>query len=600
MLCDLDLFVLDNSLRESTVGQTHGHLLEDKLAIMDAVASVGVTHKIIGAFSGSRQVDDALATKLRARGDDMSTTYGFTEDSDTTKSGAMLFGPDHIPAGLRKMAELGVQNPIIEIDFDDTTIAWDGAFPVAKLVQLVEFELTYARDAMGCKGGAFINVRDFPFAMMHCSERLHEFVQAVAKFPDGIRPMGMMVEEPTGLFFANECGQWAQWMREVAMAGWQGAKLLTHVHKQWGFGDAAAMEMLANGCDGIWCSLAEEGAAMGHACSTVTIANLARIGNQHVTRKFKCQNLAKAAVTVTRATTGKGPDPRQIVYGPRAVETVFDFAGIGGSAHVTDIDGDGKITEADEFNLADFLGLAKAPVRITLLADAKLVIERLRECFGDDAQFNEALAARMLKQMQADVLAGIKEEYSSVAGLAKLSIDAGAQPTEAMIAAASKTKVPPKTEALLEEAHRCFQAAAGPEHPHSMQVRTFYEAFLQPYLGCFSCDTTQVMMNSICDVNDDGEIEWREWQFWLLWAVRQYDEELVNVDDLHHCVFRNALLPTTLHRANRPAADERKVLHPNTSEELQHAKLSDPFAARKYLVDNVRSSGPSKAALGSL
>ena len=499
----------------------------------------------------------------------------------------MAARPDHIPAGLRKMAELGVQNPIIEIDFDDTTIAWDGAFPVAKLVQLVEFELTYARDAMGCSGGAFINVRDFPFAMMHCPERLREFVQAVAKFPDGIRPMGMMVEEPTGLFFASECGKWAQWMREVAMAGWQGAKLLTHVHKQWGFGDAAAMEMLANGCDGIWCSLAEEGAAMGHACSTVTIANLARIGNRHVTRKFNCTNLAKAAVIVTRRTTGKGPDPRQVVYGPRAVETVFDFAGIGGSAHVVDVDGDGEITEADAFNLADFFGLAKAPVRITLLADPKLVIERLRECFGDDAQFNEALAARMLQRMQDDVLNGIKEEYSSKAGLAKLSIDAGAEPTEAMITAVRKTEVPPKTEELLEKAHRCFQAAAGPEHPDSMQERTFYEAFLQPYLGCFSCDTTQVMMNSILDVNHNGEIEWREWQFWLLWAVREYDEELLNVDDLHHCVFRNALLPTTLHRANRPAADEREVLHPHTGEELHRAKLSDPFAARKYLVDNV-------------
>ena len=36
-LKELDLFVLDNSIRETTVGQLRGHTLEDKWAIYDEV-----------------------------------------------------------------------------------------------------------------------------------------------------------------------------------------------------------------------------------------------------------------------------------------------------------------------------------------------------------------------------------------------------------------------------------------------------------------------------------------------------------------------------------------------------------------------------------
>ena len=66
-LAELDLFVLDNSLRESVVGQTFGHTLENKLAILDAVASVGIEYRILGAFAISRRVDDQLALILKVK-----------------------------------------------------------------------------------------------------------------------------------------------------------------------------------------------------------------------------------------------------------------------------------------------------------------------------------------------------------------------------------------------------------------------------------------------------------------------------------------------------------------------------------------------------
>ncbi|KAJ1459948.1 hypothetical protein M885DRAFT_510424 [Pelagophyceae sp. CCMP2097] len=558
-LRELDLLVLDNSLRESTVGQVIGHNLEDKLAILDAVESVGIEFKVIAAFSSGRRVDDVLAKELQARGGDMSNYFAFTEDSDSvTADGKMRWGEDCVPVAMRKMEEFGVPNPIIEIDLDDASVDWEGAFPVAELLRMTAFLLTHARDRLGCRGRALINIRDWPFVMMHHPHRLLEFVQGVAALPggasDGIRPMGLMIEEPTGLFFSTECARWTRWLRN-AMSGWSGARLLTHVHKQWGLADGVVLDMLAAGCDGIWCSLAEEGAAMGHACSAVTIANLARLGNKHVLERFHCTHLAEAARAVTRRTTGKGPDQRQIVYGPRAVEVVFDFAGIGGAAVAFDTDGDGKIDEVDTFNLSKFLGLPKPPVRITSLASAGLIVRHLRDTFGDNAQFTVELAGRMQEMMTQDLIDEHKqEEYSSPTGLAKLCASVGVKLTPSMIEACERAEgafgdegVSGLGARLLVEAQQSFHDAS--HGRDTMDRGTFYAYFLQPYLGCFACDTSRVMIDTIVDVDVDGNIEWKEWRFWLMWAVRHQDaheDEINDLDKLYHFVFRNALLPATL------------------------------------------------------
>ncbi len=50
-LRDLDLFVLDNSIRESTVGQIRAHTLENKWAILEEVKKCGHENIIVGAFS---------------------------------------------------------------------------------------------------------------------------------------------------------------------------------------------------------------------------------------------------------------------------------------------------------------------------------------------------------------------------------------------------------------------------------------------------------------------------------------------------------------------------------------------------------------------
>ena len=47
--------------------------------------------------------------------------------------------------------------------------------------------------------------------------------------------------------------------------------------------------------------------------------------------------------------------------------------------------------------------------------------------------------------------------------------------------------------------------------------QSFYNAYLQPYFGCFTCDRTRFVLDAI-HLDADQNIEWPEWRFWCLWG----------------------------------------------------------------------------------
>ncbi len=431
-LRNMKVFVLDNSLRESTVGQIVGHSIEDKFKILDATNDCGFTHQIIGNFSTNCRVDDKFAAEVQKRGEELSdrSFYSFSEVYEEVDDQGR-FVKDHIPIGLKKMQTFGVPNPIIEVDCASK-------FPISELLEQLTFLLQWSTGNLpmpfhGKRRTALVNLRDFPVAMIECPDRLLELVKGIALMPPSIRPAGMIQEEPIGEYFADEVAAWNQEVRDTMDAnGWPSlfqqdgetldGLLLTHVHEQWGLADAVVLDVLAAGADGIWCSVCEEGGAVGHACSSVTVANLARLGNKDVLTRYQTRNLATAARKVTKLTINKDVPERQIVYGPRAIESVFGFSGIaGGMVDASfDKDGDGVIDEVDHFSLAKFLGVEDPPIRINSLASPDLVIRRLKQCFGDHPEFTEDIARKMLQKMEEELCDNLEFEHTSPMGISQL------------------------------------------------------------------------------------------------------------------------------------------------------------------------------------
>lgn len=200
---------------------------------------------------------------------------------------------------------------------------------------------------------------------------------------------------------------------------WSG-RLLAHVHKMYGNADTAQLTCLMSGANGIWASVAEEGAAMGHACSTVTLTNLIRLGNKIVQQKYNCAYLRTAAIKVTQITTGLLPAPKQVIYGGRALDLAFDITNIAG----------GLIKE-NEFDMAEFFGEERL-IRISSLASTQMIVDNLIRYYVGNSDFTLERAEKMKQVMVEDLRKGRKEEYTSKYGFTSLYARSGGKLTSEM------------------------------------------------------------------------------------------------------------------------------------------------------------------------
>ena len=135
----------------------------------------------------------------------------------------------------------------------------------------------------------FVNFRDFPLVMMEAPERVFELVSFIGTQPPEIRDhIGIMYEEPTGQYLPEEVAAWTKSVRNIMDSHKWNGRLLVHVHEMYGNAETTQLRCLMSGADGIWASVSEEGAAVGHACSTITLMNLIRMGNKIVKEKYNC------------------------------------------------------------------------------------------------------------------------------------------------------------------------------------------------------------------------------------------------------------------------------------------------------------------------
>lgn len=518
VLQDLDLFVLDNSLRESTVGQVRGHTLQDKWDILNEVKKCDFKNILVSAFSHARRVDDVFVKELSEKESDLSCYYAFSEIGEGADK-------QELPVSLKKMKMYHLQNPIFEIDLAQ------GEIP--QIFSLLEKRIDYTYKELCSEAKIFVNFRDFPFAMVQCSDLVFQVVKFLAKLPAGKRPLGIMFEEPTGRFLPDAMGAWTRAIRTIMTeSDWHG-RLLVHVHKKWEFAEVNQLECLNNGADGIWASVCTEGAALGHACSIVSIMNLVRLGNKKVLKTYNCKYLRDAAINITKITTGNPPHPKQVLYGARALDVAFGFGGIAG----------GEVGMY-EFDVAKFFGI-EPPQRMSTLADVDMIKERLVDLFGEHRLFTDEIATQMQEVMREDLTKNRKEEYMSRVGLAVLFDRAGGSLTARMSEEIAKIGVRSDShKKLLAEIRKQWDEwdlTENEQKDDCLGFYAFYNGFMSPYFGCYECEESRKGLKAL-DMDKDGKIDWHEFCVYLKWALRQYPS-IDTTEDLLNTAFMRGLIP---------------------------------------------------------
>ncbi len=280
-----------------------------------------------------------------------------------------------------------------------------------------------------------------------------------------------------------------------------------------------------NGATGIWASVCLEGASMGNSPSCVTLMNLIRLGNKKVLKKFNCTYLRQAAIEVTKITTGKEPHAKQPVFGARALDFVFDLA-------------------PEEFDLAEFFG-EKAPVRITTMASAEMILTRLINVFGKDKQFTMDRGQRMKEVILEDLRASRKEEYMSTVGLALLFDRSGGELTGKMRDVIDEMELKSAhAKSLIDEIKKTWDEwdlKDKVQGDNMMEYDSFYNGFMAPYFSCYRCSDTMKALDAI-DMDNDGQVDWNEFLVYLKWAIHQYPQ-IQDTDELLDIAFRKGIIP---------------------------------------------------------
>ena len=370
-----------------------------------------------------RRVDDVFIEEIRDAGEDMSTKYAFSEFYDEYDKVTKL-PKEGIPIGLNKCKTLGVPNVILEVDLancpDDTNFTHEKRCELFKerfdwIMKNLKIQL---KDGSIIEPKILVNLRDLPVAVEKKTALSFKTVEFLAQYRPEI--FAIITEEPSGKYYPEQLGMMTSNCVKLMRSHNYTGHFLIHTHQQWGLHDAGVLECLAMGATGIWAAIPEEGAALGHASSCLTIMNLIRLGNCKVQLKYKCTELRKAAAEITKIVTGAPAHPKQPVYGARAVDQVFGMSGMGG--------------DGSEFDLAEFFGIEKTK-RITTLASNQMIIDRLTRLFGENSDFTDERATLMKEHMLEDYTNNRKEEYHSAVGLASLYDKAGGIKTPAMVEA---------------------------------------------------------------------------------------------------------------------------------------------------------------------
>ena len=140
-----------------------------------------------------------------------------------------------------------------------------------------------------------------------------------------------------------------------------------------------------------------------------------------------------------------------------------------------------------------------------------------------------------------------KEEYMSRVGLAMLLDRAGGRLTENIRDTIAKLQLQKSHHLpLIAAVRRRWDSWDSMEddknqNDDSLEFISFYNAFMAPYFGCYTCEDTKQGLQAI-DMDNDGKVDWSEFLVYLKWALNEYPD-IRTESELVDIAFRKGLIP---------------------------------------------------------
>ena len=312
-LRDVVPVVLDMSFREAALSSRYGHTLEDKKELLRLGKEFGFTDFGLPNFYNFPTVGDQFLDHVLADGSSLDPFY-VTVAVEPTEEDTPL---PQSPAALR-VAEAGIPNVILLVEIRPATLAQIGRSyeqTLSDIERYISHYRTQLPEENERQGRLYVRIAD-PFDAF---DEDAEFVMQVFKLLGSSPITGILFEDVRGSRFTFESNELIRLMRHYNPPP---CKILVHPHSGNGLEDAATIEAILAGADGVWSGFTPQAAQGAHGSSMMFLTNLLRAGNQHVRKKFRFDKLTDIARQMWKVLDRQEVEPNQPVVGERAYRYV--------------------------------------------------------------------------------------------------------------------------------------------------------------------------------------------------------------------------------------------------------------------------------------
>ena len=312
-LRDLDPCILDMSFREAALSSRYGHTLADKIELYELAREFGFTDFGLSNFYDFPSVTDQFLDYLIENDIPLDRFLVTVAVEPGDGSNAIARSPAVV-----RTEEAGIPNVILLVEIRPCTVELSGRDRDEMLRDIDRYIRHYrARlpPETEREGRIYVRIADIFDAF---DDDPAYVVQALKLL--GASPItGILYEDVRGSRFTFESNALVRLMRRYLPPP---RKILAHPHSGNGMEDAATIEAVLEGADGVWAGFTPQAAQGGHGSALMFLTNLVRAGNPHVERLYRLEKLVETARRMWQVHDRHDIEPNQPVVGERAYRYV--------------------------------------------------------------------------------------------------------------------------------------------------------------------------------------------------------------------------------------------------------------------------------------
>ena len=305
--------ILDMSAREATLSSHYGHTLQDKIELYELARDFGLADIGLSNFFDFPSVTDQFLDYLVGNKISLDGFLVTIAVEPVIDGAPFPMGP-----AARRTAEYDIPNVILLVEIAPSAINGMGRKKEDALNDLsahVEHYRGQLPAETERQGRIFIRIAD----TFDAFDEDPEFVLEVFKLIGDLPVTGILFEDVRGTRFTFESNELIRLMRHYNP---EPRKILVHPHSGNGMEDAATVEAVLAGADGVWSGFTPQAAQGGHGSVMMFLTNLMRARNKHVVQQFDTKRLMHTAERMWEIHDHHGIPPNTPVVGARAYNYV--------------------------------------------------------------------------------------------------------------------------------------------------------------------------------------------------------------------------------------------------------------------------------------